>query len=554
MKDIFRFLFAVVLIVLLGLPTPVQASYDNYINIRVYNNSSDALGATPVLVSMNNSQLIVNGYMNSTALNTNMVEVGDRTYMVEKNMTVIYAPSFAGYQQRYYYYRLNNEPGQTGFPLMTGLGGNVTTSDSPTLELGWYFAWTMENAYLDTSGDSSQRYLVYKGNSFVVENPSPGAINATIYPRVYFNSASVGDPTPGWNNDAWADDGSTTTTATTTAAIGVGAWSTFLTFNRSTTYMDYFRYYEAGLGQWADQIDVDMWYDGDWHDFYLGDPGTFNSWNYYDAGGVYVVDAARVRLRNGGGAGAISLDIYEVDFGYLASIQATGISSGEHDISIYSTPVFFSMEIDGVTEVSEPRMYASCEDNGNDWYFIGGNSTVYTESIELYPNAVWKLYYTPQMIVDAGVVLNEISMGNNEGEINWGNNPEYLEVSIGELDSYFDLSGTVGGAEPPAIFTTPDTTGVYPNLSASTGPLHGIMDPAAGAMSSPVGMWYKTIGFLIGVALFIVGAVIFHSPMIGALLFTGALGAMAGMGYIGGAEVALDGGVLIVLTYMLRRF
>lgn len=131
----------VVFIIFLTLVFPAFAdTFSWYTYITVLDNSSTGYQNLTYLVSLNNSQLVSLGYINSTGLNTNVVEGSTSIpYSMSDSRLPIFISNITAYSSRTYTYRLNNSPGQSDFPIMVGLGGNFTASDTPGLDLGGTF-------------------------------------------------------------------------------------------------------------------------------------------------------------------------------------------------------------------------------------------------------------------------------------------------------------------------------------------------------------------------------------------------------------------------------
>jgi len=169
------FLMALMLLMPLGL---VWASYDYYIPIEVYNNGSESWSGS-VLVSINNSQLVDLGYVDSSGLDTD-VQAGavSQDYMVASYNLGIYLPELEGYQTRTYNYRLGQDPKQDSFSVVLGEGGNITIPDDAGLELGdvfeiEFYVWTRTES-------GSDKDFVYKQEAFRTYIQAEGTIRAAI--------------------------------------------------------------------------------------------------------------------------------------------------------------------------------------------------------------------------------------------------------------------------------------------------------------------------------------------------------------------------------------
>ena len=129
-----------------------------------------------------------------------------------------------------------------------------------------------------------------------------------ILPDDYF----LGDPTI-WTDPLNAFDGIVTSTAT---AVNVpkGEWSDFIEFLLTIpAIVDKVRF--IAYGPWTtDKIDIDIYYNDDWHDVY---EGTFTSRQIVEqdiSDGPWTVEKARLRIYNNNPAMAQSKYLYEFHF------------------------------------------------------------------------------------------------------------------------------------------------------------------------------------------------------------------------------------------------
>lgn len=158
------------------------AAYNYSVSVRVFNNSATSYpNGLPVLVSMNSSQLYDYGYIDADGLNTNVQEgATDRTFMVDSVYLGVFIPSFSSGQVRNLSYRLGDSTGQTTFPIIPGVGGNVTVVDAAALEPGSDFGDEFGDTYVDTSV-LGETILSKKGAyRVIVDSTTAGTVNAEI--------------------------------------------------------------------------------------------------------------------------------------------------------------------------------------------------------------------------------------------------------------------------------------------------------------------------------------------------------------------------------------
>jgi len=174
-------LISLVLVFLLLPLVAFADSYTYYVLVGVYNNSSTTYTNLPLLVNINNTQLFNLGYITSSGLDTNLLEgATGRTYSTTNPKLGIFVPTVGSYQKRIYDYRLGYSPPQTTFPLIVGVGGNITILDDPDLELGGNFT-VEQRGYIDTSSGSNKN-LIYKVGAFRVYVSAAGNITVTMNP------------------------------------------------------------------------------------------------------------------------------------------------------------------------------------------------------------------------------------------------------------------------------------------------------------------------------------------------------------------------------------
>jgi len=203
------FSFAVALLLLVVVSLPVFGAYINTLVVRIFNNGTEFFGELPLLVSVNNTQLYTFSYINASGLNTNLEEgFFARPYEVADSRLGIYAPSFALGQVRTYNYRLEYTPEQSGFPLIVGVGGNLTVSDNSTLELSNNFTVSV-NGYIQTDAGGDKN-LVEKPEAFIITISAAQSITASIGGDDTFTpdpnpevTSVDGDVTRGGPGEAW---------------------------------------------------------------------------------------------------------------------------------------------------------------------------------------------------------------------------------------------------------------------------------------------------------------------------------------------------------------
>lgn len=155
-------------------------TYTYYLKVSVFNNSSNTYTGKPMLITLNNTQLVQLGYISTDGLNTNLQEGStDRTFMVANSRLGLFVPSLTDLQGRVYFYRLGNSPPKTVFPVIVGVNGNFTASNSTSLCLGNNFKVELQG-YIDTS-DGTNKNIVFKDSAFKIWVSNTNEVSASIY-------------------------------------------------------------------------------------------------------------------------------------------------------------------------------------------------------------------------------------------------------------------------------------------------------------------------------------------------------------------------------------
>lgn len=330
-----KFLPIISLILLMSLLAPSMvafAAYSYYIPIAVYNNSSEDRSGLPILITINSSQLADLGYIDPDGLNTDVQEgASSREFMVGNTRLGVFLPTLLAYQQRTVNYRLGDTDGQTTFPVIVGVGGNVTASDDSAFELRDNFT-IEQKVWVDTDSGSAKNF-VSKASALEVGVSPTVSENITI---TLWGDADwinpTGDSGATWltRDQAWDDN---VNTYSRDEDVGAGAWSGYLTLTHAAFLCGSIRY-NVDMNTAGDLIDIDAYYDDDYQHVYEG-TYAHHTWETRTLDSPQVVTSFRIRVFNNS-AGSMHKEIWEVDFGEVPSItvSATGVASGEHVVNI----------------------------------------------------------------------------------------------------------------------------------------------------------------------------------------------------------------------------
>jgi len=593
-----------VALLLLLVPMVALGAYSNYITVTVFNNGTETYGDMPVLVSVNNTQLYNLGYINATGLNTNLLEgSGGRVYMVATPRLGIYAPSMAPGQVRTYYYRLADTTGQTGFPVMVGVDGNVTASDSSSSKLGLNWTATLVG-YFDMDAAQSKNSINKPGAiRLAVNTTESNVLTATIAPlndtpeasasttgtSVNPNSASL---TPTWGTGTstlWfttfgldGTDAPTTVTSYpagysngrldyygTSLGVGVGSARKTTTaasddpgqfvVSRNEDWVAYTVGVGSGVvfnetgGTGGDNTNQTVSLpsptkEGDLLLIFLANDGgatvtTPTGWTqlFSTVNGVAVRFTGLCRVADGteGLTQSITLSAAE-SIGYTVylirggvSVTALGITSGHYPVQVSSNATFVSLSVDGVQYDQAPSV--SVPDNTNGWTFMGGNSMVYLDSLDLSVNGTSVLHYEPTQMVSPTNVVDTTGNGNT-GTINWGTNPTPIEVTIGGLTPFTLPEASVAAeGDPQEIFTIPDGGIDFyedPAVTGATLPFAVLFEAGGASLGWSLTTTYGFFMVMPSIIMAFAGAVATGSLFVGVLFGVLMLGMAAGTGII----------------------
>lgn len=545
-------ILSLVIVGILLLGSPVWAdTFSNYMAISVLNNGTTVYPAIPILASINNAQMYSQGYMLVTGLDTNMQEGASNTpYMVDTVNTGIGTAGFATGQRRTYFYRLNNVPPQTGFPVIVGYGGNVTVTDSPTLELGNNFTYST-TGYIDTTAGANKN-LLYK----------PGAIrvstNETINGQVDASISSVALPTSYtdlsgvWTNEVNAFDNNTATFASC-LNIPVLSWSGYLGLNRAAVSISNVWVYPTRSNAAVNLIEVGVWYGGGWNTIYSG-AFTSGIWVGCPIGSLQTVTAARVRFYNADGGTTYHAYVNEFSFGPVdLVVSASGITSSDI-VQVSANVANLTISINGVERGTILLNGLGITNTTNSYILMAGNSMVYASSTIISINGTQQLWFQPVQM-PTGTALPDRSGNGHNGVIAWGTNPTGIEVTIGAITSSSSTTYLSGNGTEilPTVVVIPDVT-LYENTAEKTNmPQYALFKPAADSLEWTTNTLYGF--FMIGTAIvmFIAGVVTTSVPIIGGAIALSLLGMAASTEIIPAILVGAIAVLVISLIVIVKR-
>lgn len=375
----------VLVALLTGIALPLYASditNAKYIGtIRVSNNST-AAEAVSVNLSINSTQLIEQGFASANLTDMAIQRNGvDTAFMpgnssnssnpwvfwvssIGENRNVDYSlftPDVTGGKIRYF-------PDSAGMSVSDN--ANMECGDNFTIEINGYFDTTAVGANITSKVDGIRIWVSSSGN-----------ITSTIYQEVTkarvrfkhnggdaclpkFNEfdfevdgswvSPSSQASSDWTNPEYVyDDNLGTFAQETTPPVG-GNWGDWLELNLASSSV------VTGVRMWQtsnniDEIEIELEYQGSWHDFVSDDTITHNDWEEYP----------------------VTLDV---------RVTASSIPSGEHKLELYADTANLTIEIDDVVKDTVVLGGASVPDNDNDWTFCESDAVPYMEYTEVSVN------------------------------------------------------------------------------------------------------------------------------------------------------------------------
>jgi len=157
----------------------------------------------------------------------------------------------------------------------------------------------------------------------------------------WINPTDFEDPDSAWMGEANAYDDNTGTSST--SSVPANSWGHWLILKRAAVTCHRVRFYAYRLSYRIDQINLDVYYDGAWHDLYQG---TFASetWVEKALASDKSLTKARVKFHNIDASDSRAAYLYEFDFGEVSDpdaptdLEAEGQTNPERVITL--TPRF----------------------------------------------------------------------------------------------------------------------------------------------------------------------------------------------------------------------
>lgn len=438
-------------ILLLVVPVAaLAATYSFYSDIEVVETGGNTYSYYPFTCSQDINYLVDNNYISSTGLDTELTMSGvSISYMLTNDRVTFVVPSVEPYENLSTRFFMDHEPLQDNFDIIPGYDGYVTIPDDATIELGDAFE-IEQKGWVDTSA-GTVKGLVYKESAFRTYISGDTDITSAVMAAMAWSSPTgFEDPDTSWSLENKAYDESLVSYAYPAADLATGTWSDFIVLTSPSLFCDKVRFYVSQENPNAgDKIDLDVYYDSEWHDVYEG-TYTASVWVEKSLEGLGLVTKTKIRLYNAGATGRGYL--WEFDFWAgtsSLSVTATGVASGKRRVvttAVAAGNLTISVYDEDDVLIDDDFVAmggASIPDNAND-YIIMQNCLPYMEYMTIDKDGVETLRYEPIMIVDNSGEDSTAGAGSSDVKI--------IDATLTQADDYWNGARLIitdaGGAAP----------------------------------------------------------------------------------------------------------
>lgn len=451
----------------------------------------------PVVVPLDTVNLIAENYLTAMGLDSRVTNGSTYAHMLADDKLLFGFPLPASSSNP-----LEFSAGNTAlsaFDILVGRDGYITVTDAAPLEPGNNFEFEIDG-YVDTAAGAN-KYLIYKQYAFTTYISGATDIRATLWS--WFGWASpTGHVAGAWGNPGLAWDDNVGTFAWENVIFG--NWSSFLELTHAAIDIESVRYFCGGDHLFIDQIDVDIFHDGGWHDVYQGifvqgvwETKTLPAFEED-------VTAIRIALYNSGVLNHQGR-IFEVDYGEVGelSVTATGVASGEHTVEVTADGVDLKIYIDTVEEDSAAMGALTTVDNANNWIINQNNVLPYMASYKQTVGGTLISHYEPNTYI-VGTTLPDREGAAQNGTITWGANPTGVSAVMGSLMP----TGSYAAEDEP--LATPDAAGEVsmppemmrqdPGMESAWDILFPFISPTATTTNTPAVLlvWFLSGAIVIG--------------------------------------------------------
>jgi hypothetical protein len=505
----------------------------------------------PIVTGLAGQSFIDSGKINANGLDTNMqVTTTSIKYLMSTDEVTAVIPTLPSGGSVSLGLYTGYLPEQTLFSIIPGYGGYGTIVDAVPIELGDNFTLNYNSAWFNTD-NGTDKNLLRKNEAikvYVSETVS-GNITADIYSVTATdetlrpsgagsetNIVQVSGFATHW--EAVRDSNDLTYVLTNNAAyerdLYTTANSAVPVANRGVinSVTIYFRIGSPGVATTTAGKPAlkthSVVYDGTEQSYgtegggsystksqvYNTNPNTSAAWTWDE---IDDLESGVSIKRTAGASNAACTEVYiTVNYNHLvidASATVTGVSSGEHDLTVSANTTHLILTIDG-TSNSTLLSGASVPDNGNDITIMENNSVVYADNMTVEINGVRTAWYEPNSML-SGAIVPDRSGGDNPMTLTWGSNSD-VSIHYGAMVSseYTEATETApGGFELPTTSMPSHWFNTAADLSGL--PFYDHFNQVATEAGQPVAMYYFWIAMGMAWVIFITLVLYTRSALFG---------------------------------------
>lgn len=576
-----RYIIGIIAALLL-LPTVSLLAYTPYTaEISTQDTSAGARAYYPVLLPLNIAGAINLGMLDADGLYSSLEDGATPVkYLLTGDKVAYVIPALGAGGSVLYTLTLGESSPQTGFPIIVGDGGYITTADNAALEPGDTFE-LIYDGYVDTSAGVS-KYLANKEGAFSLYVSGEGEITASIicentnfpayegYKTDYSSSAaSTSVDIPACDAGDYlvmfvdSDYAPSYPEGWSLLASGSGYYINYkvadgtegssitITFGSSYTKAVYMTYCISG----ADGIEVSSIATGssttpDPPSFtpthglgnYLwlpsgsiarattlsSGPSGYSNSRYYGNLTYYGVYAATKTSTASTENPEVFTLGYSEDWATFTTalyssavtfdLTASSISNGEHKVEVSADSTNLYLYIDDVLEDSAALGGNSILDNSSNWVFMQNNVSPYIDYISYSVSGTPQFTYEPTSLISGTTLVDEVN--SFDGMITWGTNDDLTLSSTGfESTGVYEPGGGSSGTLPVVIeapTTAPDMFIDPTAAMTNTLPYQDLVNPAATSLDWSSRTLYTILAIIVAIGLSVGVTIATGSLLLGA--------------------------------------
>ena len=488
---------AVVMLLMVALPV-LAYTYVGTAVVTVTESAGTTYTNLPIVMTVNNSYMATNGFMQSNGLDAAIAGTGGIALptMIDSTQTLFVAPVTKSTQNGFNF-TTGNTP-VASMPIIVGTGGYLTTADSAALEIGSNGSFSY-NAYLDTTAGAS-KHIIYKSGAIDVfpDTVTNGKINADINAT---ESETIADS--GTSGMSGVVCGQTFTPANSGLLIDAKLYNNGFYSDPNNQIALYATTGGNPTGSPLALSDVLGGWNTGWGTFIFSTPYQVVSGTKY---AILFIDTAGATWEytnsnpyTGGNGGSATINGSKVITGWTPQasndywmktdiqpyVSITGVSSGVYTITPSLSGGTFTLTAtppSPATPITSSVAFAgSVPNNANAWVFNQNNVSPYINYITETVGGTEVLKYQPNTII-SGTTLpdRDTADGAQDATITFGSNPAGIAVAIGPLTTVSSGSSVSGGTSGSSSYAPPSSGSQtnaeqLPALNAITFPLEPVV-------------------------------------------------------------------------------